>query len=186
MPLLTLQNPESGMHCEIELGRGLVYAVEAASAQGIDFLLEQLLHHPGTQVADNVGGTVSAINVLENIGLPAIYHRVASLAVLERDAFDILAACGFDQEQAEALCRKRPAALTPFDKRLVGFVRCLLMSPDLLVYNRFLEGLTRWEMERAATLNAVYRARAPAGTALYLSLSDMPVLEPACNRRFTL
>jgi hypothetical protein len=41
-------------------------------------------------------------------------------------------------------------------------------------------------MKRAAALNAVYRARLPAGTALYLSLSDMPVHEPACDRSFSL
>ena len=185
MPSLTLHNPDSGVHCEMQLGSGLVYAVESASAGGVDSLLEQLLHHPGTQVADNVGGTVSSINVLENIGLPAIYHGVASIATLEHEAYDILAACGFEQEQALALCRKRPAELNPFEKRLVGFVRCLLMSPDLLVYNRFLEGLTRGEMERAVALNAVYRARVPEGTAVYLLLNDMPVLEPACDRSFT-
>src|SRR5678815_1371807 len=94
MPSLTLHNPDSGVHCEMQLGRGLVYAVEAASADGVDSLLEQLLHHPGTQVADNVGGTVSSINVLENIGLPAIYHGVASIAALERETYDILATCG--------------------------------------------------------------------------------------------
>jgi ABC-type transporter Mla maintaining outer membrane lipid asymmetry ATPase subunit MlaF len=133
-------------------------------------------------VADSVGGTVSSINVLENIGLPAIYHRVAPLVTLERETLDVLAACGLDGEHAEALCRKRPAELSPFDKRLVGFVRGLLMHPDLLVYHRFLEGLTRKEMERAAALNDVYLARQPGGTAVYLQLSDMPVREPGCDR----
>jgi hypothetical protein len=64
----------------------------------------------------------------------------------------------------------------------VGFVRSLLLSPDVLVYHRFLEGLTRGEMERAAALNEVYRTREPSGTAVYLQLRDMPVLEPACDR----
>ena len=184
MPSLSLHNPDSGISCEIELGRGLTYAVEAASPGGIDSLLEQLLHHPGTQVADSVGGTLSGINVLENIGLPAIYHRIAPLFTLEREALDVLAACGLDAGRAEALCRKRPAELGPFEKRLVGFVRGLLMHPDVLVYNRFLEGLTRTEMDRAAALNEVYRARQPAGTAVHLLLSDMPVLQPGCDRSF--
>jgi ABC-type transporter Mla maintaining outer membrane lipid asymmetry ATPase subunit MlaF len=184
MPSLNLHNPDSGNRCEIELGRGLTYAVEAGSSEALDSLLEQLLHHPGTQVADSVGGTISSINVLENIGLPAIYHGVAPLVTLERETLDVMAACGLDQQHAEALCRKRPAELGPFDKRLVGFVRSLLMQPDLLVYNRFLEGLTRRDMERATALNEVYRARQPAGTAVYLLLSDMPVREPGCDRSF--
>ena len=184
MPSLSLHNPASGGRCEIELERGLTYAVEAESPQLLDAMLEQLLHHPGTQIADNVGGTVSSINVLENIALPVIYHRVAHLVTLEQETLEVLAACGLDQAHAEALCRKRPAELSPFDKRLVGFVRSLLMSPDLLVYNRFLEGLTRTEMERAVALNAVYRARQPSGTAVYLQLGDMPVLTPGCDRSF--
>ena len=182
MSSLSLHNPDSGIRCEIELERGLTYAIEAASPQGIDSLLEQLLHHPGTQVADSVGGTISSINVLENIALPVIYHGAAPLVTLEREALEVLTACGLDGQRAEALCRMRPAELGPFDKRLVGFVRGLLMHPDLLVYNRFLEGLTRTDMERAAALNEVYRARQPAGTAVYLLLRDMPVLEPACDR----
>ena len=184
MPSLSLHNPDSGVRCEIELGRGLTYAIEAATPAALDALLEQLLNHTGTQVADSVGGTVSSINVLENIGLPAIYHRVAPLITLEREALDVLAACGLDEQHAEALCRKRPAELGAFDKRLVGFVRGLLMHPDLLVYNRFLEGLTRTDMDRAAALNEIYLARQPAGTAVHLLLSDMPVLEPGCDRSF--
>jgi hypothetical protein len=31
-------------------------------------------------------------------------------------------------------------------------------------------------------LNGVYRARQPEGTAVYLQLSDMPVLDPGCDR----
>jgi ABC-type transporter Mla maintaining outer membrane lipid asymmetry ATPase subunit MlaF len=184
MPSLSLHNPGSGGRCEIELERGLTYAIEAGHSEELESLLEQLLHHPATQIADSVGGTISSINVMENIGLPAIYHRVSPILALEREALDVLAACGLDHAQAEALCRKRPAELRPFDKRLVGFVRALLMQPDLLVYNRFLEGLTRAEMERAAALNGVYRARQPAGTAVYLQLTDMPVLAPACDRSF--
>lgn len=184
MPSLSLHNPDSGVRCEIELGQGLVYSVEAASPQGLDAMIEQLLRHPGTQIADNVGGTVSSIKVLENIGLPAIYHGLAPLVALEQEILDVLAACGLDGPRAEALCRRRPAELNPFEKRLVGFVRSLLMRPDILVYNRFLEGLTRADMERAVALNAVYRARQPSGTAVHLLLSDMPVLEPGCDRSY--
>jgi ABC-type transporter Mla maintaining outer membrane lipid asymmetry ATPase subunit MlaF len=184
MPSLSLHNSASGARCEIELGCGLAYRVEAASPQALDLMLDQLLQHPGTQIADSVGGTVSSINVMENIGLPAVYHSVAPLVRLERETLDVLAACGFDGPQAEALCRRRPAELNAFEKRLVGFVRSLLMCPDLLVYNRFLEGLTRVDMERAVALNEVYRARAPSGTAVYLQLSDMPVLEPGCDRSY--
>src|SRR5262249_15503030 len=129
MPSLSLHNPDSGCRCEIELGRGFTYAVEADSPGGLEHLLEQMLHHPGTRVADGGVGTISTFTVRENVGLPPISHRAAPFFTLERAALDVLAGCGLDQRQAEALCRRRPAELGPFEKRLVGFVRGLLMDP---------------------------------------------------------
>jgi ABC-type transporter Mla maintaining outer membrane lipid asymmetry ATPase subunit MlaF len=184
MPSFTLRNPVSGARCDVELGRGLDYSIEAGAADGLDALLGQLLGIPGSQVAHGVGGMVSNINILENIALPVIFHGVAPSAGIERQVFAAFAACGVDEEQAETLCGKRPGEVGPLDQRLAGFVRGLLMRPDLLVYNRFFEGLTRAEMDRAAALNAVYRAQHPDGTAVYLQLSDMPVLQPTCDRQF--
>lgn len=182
MPSIRLRNPESGISCEIE--RGLTCLIEAPTLDSLEALLAQLLGAPGSQVAHGAGGLVNNINVLENVALPVVYHGVASTAGIEQQVFEAFAACGLDEAQVEALCRKRPGELNPFDSRLAGFVRGLLMRPDLLVYNRFFEGLTRVEMARAAALNGVYRARHPDGTAVYLSLSDMPALEPPCDRKF--
>lgn len=183
MQSFTLRNPESGASCDIELGRGLSYAVEAADPDSLDALLDQLLELPATEVAHGAGGMVSNINVLENIALPAIYHGLARSREFDTKVLEAFAACGVDGARAEELCRKRPGELGPLEKRLAGFVRCLLMRPDVLVYSRFLEGLTRAETERATALNSVYRAWNPAGTSIYLMLSDMPALQPNCDRR---
>ena len=43
MPTLVLRNAESGASCEIERGCGRVYAIEAATAGGLEALLEELL-----------------------------------------------------------------------------------------------------------------------------------------------
>lgn len=184
MPTISLYNPETGRHCELELERGLTYAIEARTATAVEDLLEQLLRHPGTQVADGVGGAISSINVLENIGLPVIFHCIAPPAGLEEEVLAVLADCGIEGARAETLCRKRPGELGPFETRLAGFVRGLLMRPAVLVFSRFFEGLPRAEMAAAAALRAVYRMREPAGTAVHLLLHDMPVLEPDCDRRF--
>ena len=183
MPILVLSNTESGASCEIECGRGLVYVVEAATPGGLEALLENLLELPGSQVAHGVGGMVSNINVLENIGLPAIYFGRARGDELETQVIEAFGACGLASEQVEALCRKHPGELEPLEKRVAGFVRCLLLQPDVLVYNRFLEGLTGAEMERAVVLDAAYRARHPAGTSVYLMLSDLPTRQIQCHQR---
>jgi hypothetical protein len=184
MPSTHLRNPESGIRCSIELERGLDYSVEAATEEALDALLSQLLAVPGSQVAHGIGGMVNNINVFENIALPVVYHAVAPVSQVEREVYEAFVACGLDAAQAEELCAKRPGDLDPLQKRLGGFVRSLLMRPGLLVYSRFFEGLTRKQMDQAAALHAVYRARQPEGTAVYLQLSDMPVLQPRCHQQF--
>lgn len=184
MQSFSLRNRESGASCDIELGRGLSYSIEAASPDGLDALLDQLLELPAAEVAHGVGGMVNNINILENIALPAIYHGLARSREFDAKVIEAFAACAVDDASAEELCRKRPGQLGPLDMRLAGFVRCLLLRPDVLVYSRFLEGLTRAEAERAAALNSVYRAWKPAGTSIYLMLSDMPELRPNCDRRY--
>ena len=184
MPTLVLRNSESGASCEIERGRGFVYVVEAATAGGLEALLDDLLEVPGTQVAHGVGGMVSNINVLENIALPAIYFGLARSREFDSRVIEALGACDVGGAEAEALCRMHPGELNPFQKRLAGFVRSLLMQPEVLVYNRFLEGLTRVEMEQAIALDAIYRARYPQGTSVYLMLSDLPSLQIRCHRSY--
>lgn len=183
MASLSLRNPVSGAGCDIELGRGATVVVEAGTPAALEALLEQILEVPQSQVAHGVGGMVSNINVLENIALPAIYHGLARSREFDAKVLEGFAACGVDGEQAETLCRQRPGDLGPFDKRLAGFVRCLLMRPDVLVYSRFFEGLTVAETKRAMALDRVYHQRHPQGTSIYLLLSDMPEQQPACDRR---
>lgn len=186
VPPLVLRSSESGASCEIERGCGLVYTIETATAGGLEALLEELLEAPSTQVAHGVGGMVSNINVLENIALPAVYFEPARGEGLETRVIGAFGDCGVAAEQAEALCGKHPGDLAPFEKRLAGFVRCLLLAPDLLVYHRFLEGLTGAEMERAVALDAVYRAHHPTGTSVYLMLSDVPARQVQCFRHYVM
>ena len=178
---LSISNPDA--RCDVELDRGLNYSVTARTPARVESLLEQLLQQPGAQVADSVGGLISSITVLENIALPGIYHGYLQLAHVDQRVMDAFAGCGLSGRETEALCRKRPGQIDPFEKRLAGFVRSLLAGPQLIVYSRFFEGLTRAEMARASALNAVYRERNPSGTAVYLMLGDMPGLQPDCQHQ---
>jgi len=186
MSSASLHNPESGASCEIGLGRGLSYSVAVRTPGELEAVLEQLLQLPASQVADNVGGLINNINILENIALPVLYHGLAPAVEIEQKILETFADCGLDGGKVEALCGKRPGELGAFDKRLAGFVRALLSQPQVLVYSRFFEGLTRTEITQASALNSVFRRRCPDGTAVYLMLSDMPDPQPECNQRLEL
>lgn len=186
MSTFTLSNSHSGARCDIELGRGLSYLVSVRSHRELDALTEQLLDLPAARVADNVGGLINNITILENIVLPVLYHHLAPVTELERMVVEAFADCGVDGTAADAICSKRPGEASAFEKRLAGFVRCLVFRVEVLVYHRFLEGLTHMEMRSAAALNEVFRARCPDGTAIYLMLNDMPDLQPQCHARHDL
>lgn len=186
MSTFSLCSADSGACCDIELGRGLSYLISVRSLREIDALTGQLLGLPAARMADNVGGLINNITILENIALPVLYHRMAPVAEVERLIVGAFADCGVDGEAADVICRKRPGEASAFEKRLAGFVRCLVSHAEILVYSRFLEGLTRTEMGRAASLNEVFRARCPDGTAIYLMLNDMPDLQPQTHGRYEL
>lgn len=109
------------------------------------------------------------LNAWENIALPAEYHgappreRVAEIVqdVLSRFVADPL-----------ALLARLPDQLNALERKLVAFVRLLVIGPELAVLDCLEEGLSRDECACAARFEAEYRARHPAGTLLYVDTQE--------------
>jgi hypothetical protein len=173
--------------CDVQLGCGRTYAVTVPDADVLEAEIDRLLAMPGSEVCTHDGGLVCNVSVVENIALPAVYHgRGLDSFGLERDIAEAFSACGLNAEAAHALYYRRPGELTPFEQRLAGFIRALVMRPEVIVYARFLEGLTHEAMERAAGLNQVFFDRSPRGTAIYLDVRGMLAHEVPCDHKMEL
>jgi ABC-type transporter Mla maintaining outer membrane lipid asymmetry ATPase subunit MlaF len=152
---------------------GRTYRVVARDAAACNRLVRDALRSPHPELVPRMGGLLAGLSVLENILLPAIYHR----RVAERGVADVVyrefEGCGLARAQAEGLCSRAVTELGAFDRRLVALVRALLMRPAALLLERVFDGLTERDAARAARFGQYYRHAVPAGTVVFFDLAGM-------------
>jgi len=112
---------------------------------------------------------ISNLNVWENISLPAAYHGTPPLDSIAEAARQALAAFGVDPER---LFARLPDELGTFEKILVEFTRLLVATPELAVFDALGDALDSADHARAARFEAEYLARQPAGTLIYVDLTE--------------
>ena len=107
------------------------------------------------------GGLISSLNAWENISLPIAYHSPKKLRALPAQLSELLDELGgVDQRMLARL----PEDMTLYEKRLAGFVRALLESPELMVVENLAAGLGPTKRRRVARFVEVYQRRCPGGT----------------------
>ena len=85
----------------------------------------------------------------------------------------LLGQCGLDDSPAASgLLLKLPDQLSLYEKRLVGFVRAILMSPELIIYDSMNEGLSRRELARVVKFDKVFRLYFPFRTSALVSFEE--------------
>jgi ABC-type transporter Mla maintaining outer membrane lipid asymmetry ATPase subunit MlaF len=158
---------------EVVPGSGATYRVVVRDAASCEGLIADLLLSAQTQLVARSAGLVSNISVLENVVLPAVYHgRVARTQLAER-VYREFHDCGVSRADAEVLCTKTVAELTPFERRLTALVRALMMRPSLLLMERLFEGLPTKAMQEVARFPEYYRRTVPDGTVVIFDLAGM-------------
>lgn len=136
-------------------------------------LLENLGKQPGVVIVPHNGGLISNLPVWENIILPVQYHSIDLAGTLEDNVASLLLRCGLADESAVSeLLLKRPDQLSLLEKRMVGFVRAMLMSPELIIYDVMNEGLSRKELVRMAKFDRVFRLYFPFRTSVLVSFEE--------------
>jgi ABC-type transporter Mla maintaining outer membrane lipid asymmetry ATPase subunit MlaF len=111
------------------------------------------------------GGLISSLNAWENISLPVAYHAPARLPGLFAQVQALLEELGGVDP---ALLAKLPEDMNLYEKRLAGYVRALLESPQLLLVENLAAGLGPIKRERAERFADVYHAHCPGGTLIQL------------------
>src|SRR4051794_29403774 len=101
-------------------GTGATYRVVAHDAAVCSRLIEELLHSPHSELLPRSGGLLSNLSVLENVVLPAVYHRRVARTKLAERVYRDFDACGIARADAEELCSRAGSGLTLFERRPAG------------------------------------------------------------------
>jgi len=154
-------------------GTGANYRVVAQDAMVCSRLIADVLRSPHSELLPRSGGLLSNLSVLENVVLPAVYHRRVARTKLAERVYRDFDACGIARAEAEELCSRAVSGLTLFERRLAALVRALVMRPALLVMERVFEGLAAPDIQRVARFPDYYHRTVPAGCVIMFDLAGM-------------
>jgi len=111
------------------------------------------------------GGLLSNLNAWENIVLPLGFHAPERLRGVAGEVDELLKGLGADPH---GLLPKLPERMSAYEKKLAGYVRILLESPELVLVEDPRRGLDAAERAGTAGFFPTYQARCPGGTFVQL------------------
>jgi ABC-type transporter Mla maintaining outer membrane lipid asymmetry ATPase subunit MlaF len=117
------------------------------------------------------GGLLSSLNAWENIVLPIGFHRGRRQDEVGEEVYGMLTGLGADPT---VLLAKLPERMSPFEKKLTGYVRIALEKPDLVLAEDLHGGLDSRQREAADRFPAAYLERCPGGTFVRLEAASAP------------
>jgi len=161
-------------------GRHRLVAGDGAIARQVVAALEDC---PGVGILPANGGLLGNLTVAANFALLLRYDDDAQdRSVRDQDLDAALQLCGVTPQRVAVLAREQPMNLERSERWKVGFVRCLLRPPELLVIDRLFAGLTRRQADGLIAVEAVYHARYPFRPVLFVDLDshELPAL-PDCR-----
>jgi len=168
-----------------ELDKGYRYSVVAHSEEDKNSFLELFLRPPVSAIISPDGGLLNNIRVDENMLLPVSYHGLLTEPI-ERHITELFGECGWNVAMTHELLNKIPSQLSSYQKRLVAFVRSVLMNPSVMVYDSIWGGVTKVEMEQLQRFDDVFRRYSPAYTAVYIDFDTQLNSQIHANQTFIL
>jgi predicted ABC-type transport system involved in lysophospholipase L1 biosynthesis ATPase subunit len=150
-----------------ELGLGLRYRVVLREERDKERFFQAFLRPPETALLVSDGGLLGNIKVDENLLLPLNYRGVDT-AQLESRVVELFGLCGLDEAQTQLLLGRLPQQLSPYQKRVVGFVRSVLLQPKVMVYASIWHGVSLAEIQQITNFDGIFRRYVPAGTGVFV------------------
>lgn len=170
MLILSLQGQDATQSL---LRTGYSYCIVVNSQTQRFDLLQGLAGQPGAAVVSEKGGLISNLRIWENILLPVQYHDVQISGGADAKIAQLFAQCGLgDPEQQTELLRKLPDQLTSYERRLVGFVRAMLVEPELLVLDCIYEGLAKEDADKVGHFDRIFHLYFPFRTSVLISFEE--------------
>lgn len=168
-----------------ELDQGFHYSVVAHSEEDKVRFLELFLRPPETAIISPDGGLLNNIRIDENLLLPVSYYGLLTEST-EQLIVELFGMCGWNESMTHELLSRLPSQLSSYQKRLIGFVRSVLMSPRAMVYDSIWSGVTKAEIEQIRQFDSIYRRYSPAYTAIYLDYDTHLNTQIHANQTFIL
>lgn len=125
-------------------------------------------------IAFEDGGLLQSLDAWQNTLLPVAYHAAHEVQVALRRAHAILSALG---RKPEDFIGRPGNSLSLYDRRFAGFVRAMLVEPELLVLDRLFEELGRDERQGIAACIDLFASRYPLRRMLYMGFSEVNLPE---------
>ena len=155
------------------LERGCSYCIVMRSDAQREQLLQEFSARMNAAVVAYDGGLISNLNVWENLSLPVHYHAPQIGGGLEGRVVELLRQCGLPNDaEVRRLLGWLPGELSLYEKRLAGFVRAMLVEPELMVYDRIYDGLARDEADRVAQFDNLFHLYFPFRISVLLSFDE--------------
>jgi len=139
--------------------------------------LDSLLRQVKGCIVEPDGGLISNLALIENIALPAEFHGVGSAADRECRLSELTRHLGEDGALLRELDFARPAGLSPWQKRLAGFVRAMLMEPELIVFDSLFGGIGRADAAKVREFKRIFHLHFPFRQAVFVSHAEEPLLQ---------
>ena len=114
------------------------------------------------------GGLISNLNAWENMVLPVAFHHPDRMRAVAESVNQLVRSLGGD---THGLLAKLPERMTPYEKKLAGYVRIMLERPDLVVSEESQSGLGPEERKAVARFPEVYLESRPGGTFVQLEVA---------------
>lgn len=168
-----------------ELDQGNRYGVVVHSEEERGRFLDLILRPPETAIVSPDGGLLNNIKIDENLLLPLSYHGLLTEST-EQHIFELFGVCGLNEMETHELLTRLPSQLSPYQKRLVGFVRSALMNPRVMVYDSILGGVSKAEIEQIQRFDDFFRRYSPMHTAVYLDYDTHLNAQIHANQTFIL
>ena len=150
-----------------ELGRGLRYRVVIPEEQDKNLFLRLLLRPPQTALLSSDGGLLGNLKIDENLLLPLGYRGVDSV-LLEPRVIALFERCGLDRMQTSKLLSRLPHQISSYQKRVVGFVRSVLMQPRVMVYDSIWHRVSQAEKQQLIGFDEILRSESPTCTSVFV------------------
>ena len=165
-----------GVCSGINLSPGSSCQLIPASSTRRREVIESLLGQVKSAIVGADGGLISNLSVRENIALPAQYHSVGSEADRASRLTELTQHFGEDGAALRALDYAQPARLSLLQRRLAGFLRAMLLEPELMVFDSLLEGVSRANAATLREFKRVFHLYFPFRHVVFVNFAEDPLL----------